>query len=139
MSKRLWSSLRGNGGWAWKPPYAVESNLPHRRRTYKQELARARKKAKRLSKRLAKLEGKKQPHPFYDSERWRNLRYRILRRDGARCVVCGRGYKQGVILHVDHIKPRSLYPALEWSEDNLQVLCADCNLGKSNTDTRDWR
>ena len=38
----------------------------------------------------------------------------------------------GAKMHVDHIKPRSKYPRLELDFDNLQVLCEDCNLGKSN-------
>jgi 5-methylcytosine-specific restriction endonuclease McrA len=42
-------------------------------------------------------------------------------------------------MHVDHIKPRSKYPALELAEDNLQVLCELCNIGKSNTNETDWR
>jgi X-X-X-Leu-X-X-Gly heptad repeat protein len=42
-------------------------------------------------------------------------------------------------LHVDHIKPRSLYPARALDPENLQVLCRDCNLGKSNKDATDWR
>jgi 5-methylcytosine-specific restriction endonuclease McrA len=28
---------------------------------------------------------------------------------------------------------------LELTLSNLQVLCEDCNLGKSNTDATDWR
>jgi hypothetical protein len=42
-------------------------------------------------------------------------------------------------MHVDHIKPRSKYPDLELSRQNLQVLCEDCNLGKSNKYEDDWR
>jgi 5-methylcytosine-specific restriction endonuclease McrA len=34
------------------------------------------------------------------------------------------------LLHVDHIKPWS--HGGETIEDNLQTLCATCNLGKSN-------
>lgn len=30
----------------------------------------------------------------------------ILERDNFKCVVCGRGKKDGVELHVDHIKPK---------------------------------
>jgi 5-methylcytosine-specific restriction endonuclease McrA len=42
-------------------------------------------------------------------------------------------------MHVDHIKPRSRFPHLELSLDNLQVLCAACNVGKGNRDEIDWR
>jgi hypothetical protein len=42
-------------------------------------------------------------------------------------------------LHVDHIKSRSKHPDLALEITNLQVLCADCNIGKSNTDETDWR
>jgi len=60
------------------------------------------------------------------------LRFTVMRRDGFRCVQCGRSpaTQAGVELHVDHVHP--------WSKggltvlENLQTLCADCNLGKSN-------
>jgi len=42
-------------------------------------------------------------------------------------------------IHVDHIKPRSKFPELELVFDNLQVLCDDCNIGKSNVDSTDFR
>lgn len=103
--------------------------------------------AKRLSalvkdnkaKRRALKYGKKPTNLFYDSEAWRGLRYQVLRRDGGKCVLCGVTAADGATLHVDHIKPRSLFPELELEITNLQVLCADCNLGKSNTDQIDWR
>jgi 5-methylcytosine-specific restriction endonuclease McrA len=72
---------------------------------------------------------------FYDSREWKRLRYLVLRNSGGRCQCCG---SLGP-LHVDHIKPRSLYPKLELSFKNLQVLCPDCNRGKSNIDKTDWR
>jgi len=42
-------------------------------------------------------------------------------------------------MHIDHIKPRSKYPELTFVFENLQVLCEDCNVGKSNLDETDWR
>jgi len=42
-------------------------------------------------------------------------------------------------MHVDHIKPVSLYPELKYDPDNLQVLCRDCNLEKSNKHETDYR
>ena len=60
------------------------------------------------------------------------LRWIILKRDNFSCRKCGRSpaKDQSVILHVDHIIP--------WSKDgetvidNLETLCEQCNLGKSN-------
>lgn len=72
---------------------------------------------------------------FYRSREWRSLRYQAIRRDGGACGACG---SKGV-LHVDHIKPRSKYPSLALVLENLQVLCADCNIGKGNKDSIDWR
>jgi hypothetical protein len=58
------------------------------------------------------------------------LRDQILRRDNFKCVFCGRGANDGVKLHIDHIIPVSKGGTTE--ADNLQTLCEECNLGKSN-------
>jgi len=60
------------------------------------------------------------------------LRFRVLERDRFTCKACGRSPAHGdpVKLHADHI--------LAWSNggetvfENLQTLCMDCNLGKSD-------
>ena len=77
---------------------------------------------------------------FYTSRAWRELRIKALHDNGFKCCACGREPRiHGVVLHVDHIKPRSKYPELELTFNNLQVLCEDCNLGKSNHYEEDWR
>ena len=76
---------------------------------------------------------------FYSSREWRELRYQALVTNGACCQCCGRSRQHGIVLHVDHIKPRSKFPGLELTLSNLQVLCEDCNMGKSNKDQTDWR
>lgn len=76
---------------------------------------------------------------FYESPEWRSLRYEVLKEQGARCCLCGRTAKDGVVLHVDHIIPLSKDWSRRLDKDNLQVLCEDCNLGKSNKDCIDWR
>lgn len=59
---------------------------------------------------------------------------------GGRCMACGRCRKHhGVIIHVDHIKPRHRYPHLSLDFNNLQILCEDCNIGKGWRDMTDWR
>ena len=61
-----------------------------------------------------------------------NTRYAVLERAGFKCQCCGiRPLKDNdVILHIDHIIPRSLGGSD--SIDNLQVLCDKCNLSKQN-------
>ena len=75
---------------------------------------------------------------FYQSREWLELRYQVLIYHGRRCMCCGATNKEAK-LHVDHIKPRSLYPKLELTFSNLQVLCEACNLGKSNKRMDDLR
>ncbi len=52
----------------------------------------------------------------------------ILKRDGYKCVICGRGKKEGFELHVDHIKPR--YLGGKSTIENGQTLCAQHNFIK---------
>jgi 5-methylcytosine-specific restriction endonuclease McrA len=75
---------------------------------------------------------------FYKSRAWYMVRYKVLTDNKATCNCCGDSGRS-VSLHVDHIKPRSKYPELELEQDNLQVLCEACNMGKSNVDETDWR
>ena len=62
------------------------------------------------------------------------LRLKVYERDRFRCVYCGRSpiTDLTVELHVDHIVPfvRGGKTLLE----NLQTLCAQCNLGKGSRD-----
>jgi len=76
---------------------------------------------------------------FYASRAWKEVRYFVLRRDGAICACCGARASDGVCMWVDHIKPRSVYPELQLDPENMQVLCDDCNQGKSNYYDDDWR
>ena len=54
----------------------------------------------------------------------------ILKRDGYKCVICGRGKKDGIELQVDHIKPKDLGGKAVVS--NGQTLCAMHNFRKKN-------
>lgn len=54
----------------------------------------------------------------------------ILERDNYRCVMCGKGEKDGVELHVDHIKPKDL--GGKATIENGQTLCAQHNFLKKN-------
>lgn len=76
---------------------------------------------------------------FLSSYAWRKLRMQVLEKYGAQCHCCGRSRADGIIIHIDHIKPRRKYPELALDFDNLQCLCNECNHGKGNWDETDWR
>lgn len=73
---------------------------------------------------------------FMKSDDWKLLRFSVLRKYGYKCMAC---HKKNTELHVDHIKPVSIYPELARDINNLQVLCKDCNIGKSNLYEDDLR
>jgi len=54
----------------------------------------------------------------------------ILKRDDYKCVICGRGKKDGVDLHIDHIKPKDF--GGEATIENGQTLCSQHNFIKKN-------
>lgn len=76
---------------------------------------------------LVKSSNRKTPR----SINWR-LRAQVLIRDNCICNMCGNSPAKNpdVILHVDHIKPYS--KGGETVIENLQTLCAQCNIGKSD-------
>lgn len=76
---------------------------------------------------------------FLQSYEWRRIRMQAIKQYGQRCSCCGATAKDDVRLHVDHIKPRKLFPNLALDINNLQILCAECNHGKGNWDMTDWR
>ena len=54
----------------------------------------------------------------------------ILKRDGYQCVICAKGLRDGVELHVDHIKPKDKGGKAEI--ENGQTLCSTHNFRKKN-------
>ncbi|WP_442949377.1 HNH endonuclease [Nostoc sp.] len=61
------------------------------------------------------------------------LRYQVLLRDKSTCQICGRS-APSIRVHVDHKIPVSWDKDWKPSSnlDDYQVLCEDCNLGKSD-------
>ena len=60
------------------------------------------------------------------SKKWKDLRLRVLARDGRICYVCG-----GEATQVDHITPRVKGGEM-WDMDNLAAICAKCNQRKGD-------
>lgn len=114
---------------------------------------RERKRAKRQAAMAAEARAKQakrshQPKPpaqpdrykaFYRSAEWKYLRYEALKAHGRRCGCCGATPEDGIRLNVDHVKPIRHYWDLRLQMSNLQVLCADCNIGKGARHQDDYR
>ena len=60
----------------------------------------------------------------------RGMRHEVFKRDNYTCVECGARKEDGATLHIDHKIPVSKGGTDEL--DNLQTLCSDCNLNKSD-------
>ena len=60
----------------------------------------------------------------------RGMRHEVFKRDNYTCVECGAKKEEGATLHIDHKIPVSKGGTDEL--DNLQTLCSDCNLNKSD-------
>jgi len=60
----------------------------------------------------------------------RGLRHEVFKRDNYTCVECGAKKEDGATLHIDHKIPVSKGGTDEL--ENLQTLCSDCNLNKSD-------
>lgn len=100
-----------------------------------------RKQAKHILRQHFNSKPAPQPPPvkYYASWGWKRVRYETLKKYGARCMLCGATPENGARICVDHIQPVSKRPDLALDPDNLQVLCDDCNMGKSNVYTDDFR
>lgn len=130
----LWNLGEIKDGGRWKCPYCRKQNPLF---ADEEKLEKIRNEAKMVGK--EEMRNKKKRSDIHNATTWNKLRYLVLKRDGGRCCLCGRSAADGVKLHVDHIKPVSLYPELYYDPDNLQTLCEECNLGKSDLDDTDWR
>lgn len=83
--------------------------------------------------RLKKTTEKQQK--FLNSDEWKNIRQVVLNLYEPVCMKCGD--KENI--QVDHIKPKSKYPEIALSVDNLQILCWPCNKKKGNKNELDYR
>lgn len=69
---------------------------------------------------------------FYASPEWSALRLVVIKAQGNVCKVCECTIRRSADLTVDHIKPRSKFPALALEISNLRVLCRPCNSKKGD-------
>lgn len=70
---------------------------------------------------------------IYNSERYKQWRNAVFKRDNYKCCNCG--YR---VRHIEshHIKPFSEYPECVFDIDNGQTLCVDCHRKTDSYGTR---
>ncbi len=59
----------------------------------------------------------------------KRIRIDVFKRDNYKCLICGTG-KEKTSLHIDHIIPISKRGTN--NIENLQTLCAECNISKAD-------
>jgi predicted restriction endonuclease len=59
----------------------------------------------------------------YQTPEYKNWRLAVLKRDGYKCVVCGRGKPEVKVLQADHILAWSKYPEKRFDITNGRTLC----------------
>lgn len=114
-----------------------QDSIPRLRSLYFQRMGvMAREKPPKFN--AEERKSRKEKRDFYQSWEWKELRFKILTKFTPRCMLCGITSKEAKIC-VDHILPISTHWDLRLNEDNLQVLCDECNKGKSNKSLDDFR
>lgn len=71
-----------------------------------------------------------------DLERWSLLKKHLYKIYPYKCMKCR---KSNCEMHADHVLPKSKHSSHTYKLDNLQVLCKECNLEKSNKSKADYR
>lgn len=102
----------------------------------KKSNADIKKEQRRTAKKARMVDYNDGSKDFYKTEKWVWIAKKVKTLYGRKCMKCG---TESGAMHADHIRPRSLYPSLEFDIMNIQVLCAKCNMEKGNSEEIDYR
>ena len=72
-------------------------------------------------------------HLTFNARRWSIVRRAVFKRDGYRCVECGRAGR----LECDHVTPLQREPGQDpFDLNGLQTLCRACHVEKTQQENR---
>lgn len=88
----------------------------------------------KIRKNLTRKFSNPENHPRWSGgkSRWNSRQAKI--RDDYTCQICG--LRDPEIMEVDHIKPRSIFPELDFVMENLMTLCPNCHRRKTLRDKK---
>ena len=66
------------------------------------------------------------------SRKYKEVRLKVLARDGYTCYYCGHEGTKENGLTIDHIIPVSKAPELAIDESNMRIACKSCNSAKGS-------
>lgn len=81
---------------------------------------------------------KKRPAQQSDKEKayqvWKETIARdyVINRDGNNCRCCNRSARKDEKLDIDHIRSKGSTPAMKTSLTNMQLLCRNCHIKKTD-------
>ena len=73
---------------------------------------------------------------WYDTARWKRLRWSVLLRDLFICQMCKRTEADTSKLVADHKVPHRGDPALFWDAEQVQCLCKSCHDSRKQAEER---
>jgi 5-methylcytosine-specific restriction endonuclease McrA len=82
------------------------------------------------SKKCGKINWERRNPDSYKYSAFYKMRFEVFRKDGFRCVYCGRSPKEDAILQVEHIHPKS--KGGDNDIKNYTTSCEECNVGKGD-------
>ena len=79
---------------------------------------------------------KQQRETILSHYRHRDIVNALAASSHSKCAFCECMPQQGGYIEIDHFLPKSLYPDLTFEWNNLLPICKNCNVAKSDHDTR---
>jgi uncharacterized protein (TIGR02646 family) len=63
---------------------------------------------------------------------YKDIKNKLMDKFHGHCAYCGKKLSSNIDANIEHFKPKSVYPDLEFEPSNLLLSCRECNVIKSN-------
>jgi uncharacterized protein (TIGR02646 family) len=63
---------------------------------------------------------------------YKDIKNQLMDKFHGHCAYCGKKLHSNIDANIEHFKPKSIYPELEFEWSNLLLSCRECNVIKSN-------